>query len=100
MAPVRLLSAVDKAAVVVLALVIAAVAAAPWLTPFPPDDQNLAARLASPSASHWLGTAHLGRDTLSRLLDGGRFSLVVAALATVLTGLCGLGLGGWRSRAE
>ncbi|MET4619198.1 peptide/nickel transport system permease protein [Arthrobacter sp. 2762] len=93
MAPLRNLSAVDKAAVVVLALVIAAVAAAPWLTPFPPDDQNLAARLASPSASHWLGTDHLGRDTLSRLLDGGRFSLVVAALATVLTGLVGLVIG-------
>ncbi|YCH06459.1 ABC transporter permease [Arthrobacter sp. alpha11c] len=93
MAPLRNLSAVDKAAVVVLALVIAAVAAAPWLTPFPPDDQNLAARLASPSASHWLGTDHLGRDTLSRLLDGGRFSLVVAAVATVLTGLVGLVIG-------
>jgi peptide/nickel transport system permease protein len=92
-APLRNLSAVDKAAVVVLALVVAAVAAAPWLTPFPPDDQNLAARLASPSASHWLGTDHLGRDTLSRLLDGGRFSLVVAALATVLTGLVGLVIG-------
>ena len=89
----RNLSAVDKAAVVVLAMVIAAVAAAPWLTPFPPDEQNLAARLASPSATHWLGTDHLGRDTLSRLLDGGRFSLVVAALATVLTGLVGLVIG-------
>ncbi|BCW51964.1 ABC transporter permease (plasmid) [Arthrobacter sp. StoSoilB13] len=89
----RNLSAVDKAAVVVLALVVAAVAAAPWLTPFPPDDQDLAARLASPSATHWLGTDHLGRDTLSRLLDGGRFSLVVAALATVLTGLVGLVIG-------
>ena len=89
----RNLSAVDKAAVVVLALVIAAVAAAPWLTPFPPDDQDLAARLASPGATHWLGTDHLGRDTLSRLLDGGRFSLVVAALATVLTGLVGLVIG-------
>ncbi|MFE4082600.1 ABC transporter permease [Paenarthrobacter sp. YIM B13468] len=93
MAPLRNLSAVDKAAVVVLAMVVAAVAAAPWLTPFPPDEQNLAARLASPSATHWLGTDHLGRDTLSRLLDGGRFSLVVAALATVLTGLVGLVIG-------
>ena len=89
----RNISAVDKAAVVVLAMVVAAVAAAPWLTPFPPDDQNLAARLASPSATHWLGTDHLGRDTLSRLLDGGRFSLVVAAQATVLTGLVGLVIG-------
>ena len=86
-------SAIDAAAVVILVLIVAAVAAAPWLAPFPPDDQNLAARLAPPSATHWLGTDHLGRDTLSRLLDGGRFSLVVAALATVLTGVIGLAIG-------
>lgn len=86
-------SAIDAAAVVILVLVVAAVAAAPWLAPFPSDDQNLAARLAPPSATHWLGTDHLGRDTLSRLLDGGRFSLVVAALATVLTGIIGLVIG-------
>lgn len=86
-------SAIDAAAVVILVLIVAAVAAAPWLAPFPPDDQNLAARLAPPSPTHWLGTDHLGRDTLSRLLDGGRFSLVVAALATVLTGIIGLVIG-------
>ena len=93
MAPLRNRSAIDAAAVVILVLIVAAVAAAPWLAPFPPDDQNLAARLAPPSATHWLGTDHLGRDTLSRLLDGGRFSLVVAALATVLTGVIGLVVG-------
>ncbi len=86
-------SAIDAAAVVILVLIVAAVAAAPWLAPFPPDDQNLAARLQPPGAAHWLGTDHLGRDTLSRLLDGGRFSLVVAALATVLTGVIGLVVG-------
>ena len=86
-------SAVDGAAVVILVLIVAAVAAAPWLALFPPDDQNLATRLAPPSGAHWLGTDHLGRDTLSRLLDGGRFSLVVAALATVLTGVIGLVIG-------
>lgn len=66
---------------------------APWLAPYPPADQDLAARLAPPSAAHWLGTDHLGRDTLSRLLDGGRFSLTVAALATVLTGVIGTVIG-------
>lgn len=86
-------SAIDHAAVVVLVLMVAAIAAAPWLAPFPPDVQNLADRLAPPSGRHWLGTDHLGRDTLSRLLDGGRFSLVVAALATVLTGILGLAIG-------
>ncbi|ABM10195.1 ABC transporter permease [Paenarthrobacter aurescens] len=93
MAPLRNRSAIDAAAAVILILIVAAVAAAPWLAPFPPDDQNLAARLTPPSPTHWLGTDHLGRDTLSRLLDGGRFSLVVAALATVLTGIIGLVIG-------
>ncbi|WP_026267277.1 ABC transporter permease [Paenarthrobacter nicotinovorans] len=93
MVPLRRSSVIDRAAVVVLALIVAAIAAAPWLVPFPPDAQNLAARLAPPSGDHWLGTDHLGRDTLSRLLDGGRFSLVVAALATVLTGVIGLAIG-------
>ncbi|AFR29028.1 ABC transporter permease [Arthrobacter sp. Rue61a] len=93
MEPLRNRSAIDAAAVVILVLIVAAVAAAPWLAPFPPDDQNLAARLQPPGAAHWLGTDHLGRDTLSRLLDGGRFSLVVAALATVLTGVIGLVVG-------
>jgi peptide/nickel transport system permease protein len=92
-APLRNRSAIDAAAAVILILIVAAVAAAPWLAPFPPDDQNLAARLTPPSPTHWLGTDHLGRDTLSRLLDGGRFSLVVAALATVLTGIIGLVIG-------
>ncbi|BCW17420.1 ABC transporter permease [Arthrobacter sp. NtRootA9] len=77
----------------ILAVAVAAVVAAPWLAPFPPDDQNLAARLAPPGAGHLLGTDHLGRDILSRLLDGGRFSLLVAALATVLTGVIGLVIG-------
>ena len=85
--------AIDGAAVVILVLIVAALAAAPWLALFPPDYQNLATRLAQPSGAHWLGTDHLGRDTLSRLLDGGRFSLVVAALATVLTGVIGLVIG-------
>ncbi|MEX5302316.1 ABC transporter permease [Kocuria sabuli] len=81
------------AASAALALVVLAVVLAPWLAPYPPADQDLAARLAPPSAAHWLGTDHLGRDTLSRLLDGGRFSLTVAALATVLTGVLGTVIG-------
>lgn len=86
-------SATDRAAVVILAVIVLAVSVAPWVAPFPPDEQNLVARLAPPGAAHWLGTDHLGRDTLSRLLDGGRFSMVMAALATVLTGVLGLAIG-------
>ncbi|KLU10252.1 MULTISPECIES: ABC transporter permease [Kocuria] len=81
------------AASAVLVLVVLAVALAPWLAPHPPAAQDLTARLAPPSAAHWLGTDHLGRDTLSRLLDGGRFSLTVAALATLLTAVTGTVIG-------
>lgn len=80
-------------AAAVLAVVVLAVLVAPWIYPYPPSQQNLATRLAPASAEHWLGTDHLGRDTLSRLLEGGRFSMTVAALATVLTCLLGVGVG-------
>ncbi|CAM3259253.1 Glutathione transport system permease protein GsiD [Arthrobacter ulcerisalmonis] len=77
----------------VLALIVACVVLSPWISPYPPADQNLTARLAPPSAAHWLGTDNLGRDTLSRVLEGGRFSMSVAALATVLTCVFGVAVG-------
>ena len=77
----------------VLALVVTMVALAPWLFPVPPDAQDLTNRFAVPGAGHWLGTDHLGRDTLARLLDGGRFSLVLASIATVLTLVVGTVIG-------
>ena len=86
----------------VLAAIVVAVASSSWLAPYPPTEQNLGTRLASPSPAHWFGTDHLGRDTLSRLLDGGQFSMAIAALATVLTcvvgtavGMLSAGRGGW-----
>jgi peptide/nickel transport system permease protein len=84
---------VTAVAATVLALVVLAVLLAPWISPYPPAEQNLAERLAPPSAGHWLGTDNLGRDTLSRILEGGRFSMAVAALATVLTCLLGVAIG-------
>lgn len=46
------------------------------------DAQDLALGAAPPSAKHWLGTDHLGRDQFTRLLYGGRVSLMVGACAT------------------
>lgn len=77
----------------VLVLIVLVVLFAPWLAPYPPAEQNLTERLGPPSAGHWLGTDNLGRDTLSRILDGGRFSMAVAALATVSTCLLGVAIG-------
>ncbi|WP_144835804.1 ABC transporter permease [Kocuria rosea] len=82
-----------RAAAALLALIVLFVVFSPWIAPYPPAAQDLTARLAPPGPAHWLGTDHLGRDTLSRLLDGGRFSLVTAAVATVLTAVIGTGIG-------
>lgn len=77
---------------IVLALVLAA-ALAPWLAPYPPDQVDTGRRLQGPSPQHPLGTDHLGRDLLSRMLYGGRVTLGAAALATVLQVLGGLVVG-------
>ena len=49
--------------------------------------------LDPPSAEHWLGTDQLGRDVLSRVLNGGRSVLILAALAVVVTFVVGGPLG-------
>jgi peptide/nickel transport system permease protein len=68
---------------------------APWIAPYGPNASDLAALAhPQPSARHWLGTDHLGRDILSRLLWGARIVLAVAP-ASVLgaTALgCAVGL--------
>jgi peptide/nickel transport system permease protein len=84
-------------------LVIGSAAAAPWLAPFDPDAGNPLRRLAPiGTAGHLLGTDELGRDMLSRLLHGGRVSLLLGVLPVGLALLVGgtLGvtagfMGGW-----
>jgi peptide/nickel transport system permease protein len=58
-----------------------------------PTDQDLTARLSGMSAQHPLGTDTLGRDVLSRVLNGGRVSLALAVLAAVASALVGGAIG-------
>jgi peptide/nickel transport system permease protein len=56
---------------------------APFVSPYPPMEVDILARLQGPSFSHWLGTDDLGRDVLSRLLWGARITAVVSIASTV-----------------
>ncbi|MCC6192744.1 MAG: ABC transporter permease [Anaerolineales bacterium] len=80
------------AALVVLALMLTALLA-DRLAPYDPNAQDLRARLAGPSAEHWLGTDELGRDEFSRILWGGRTSLVIGGASVLLATLAGVFLG-------
>ncbi len=65
--------------------------AAPLIAPYDPIATDTLHRLQGVSGAHFLGTDEIGRDTLSRLLYGGRLSIVVAAIAVGI-GLSGGGL--------
>ena len=84
---------------IVLAVVTLSAIFAPWIAPYDPDAVDFTAFYAPPSAAHWLGTDSLGRDTLSRIIWGGRTALIgplaVVVFSTVLGILLGL-LAGWR----
>lgn len=58
-----------------------------------PSKMSLIARRQGPSFAHWLGTDHLGRDMLSRVIHGGRVSLAVGLIAPFLGLLAGGALG-------
>lgn len=75
------------ASIVILAL------AAPLIAPFDPEEANAAITLASPSASHWLGTDISGMDIFSRIIYSGRIDLVIAVLGTCFSILIGGPLG-------
>lgn len=67
-----------------LLIVVMTTLAAPWLTPFDPNDTAILSRLQSAGGEHWLGTDELGRDVFSRIAFGGRYSLGIAAATALL----------------
>ena len=71
----------------------------PWIAPYPYMEQNLAQSAMAPSSAHWLGTDLLGRDVLSRLLQGGMISLFVGLIATAVALLLGICYGVFAAEA-
>jgi peptide/nickel transport system permease protein len=81
-----------------LVLMVGITVFAPWISPHDPNLQVLTARLQPPVWSggtweHPLGTDNLGRDMLSRIMYGGRISLLIGVSAVLVSGSIGIALG-------
>ena len=62
----------------------------PWIAPYSYEEQNLMLGATAPSANHWLGTDIFGRDMLTRIMYGGRVSLMVGFIATAVALVIGI----------
>ena len=82
------------AGLVIVALLILMAILAPLLAGgMSPLEQDLASRLAPPSARHWFGTDELGRDIFARTLYGARVTLTIVVLVSVVVAPIGLAVG-------
>ena len=77
---------------IILVIIIIASLCAP-LSPYDPDEMDLINKMAAPSAEHILGTDEMGRDELTRVLYGGRVSLLVGVLSMLVSVIMGVFLG-------
>jgi oligopeptide transport system permease protein len=86
-------SRLTVAALVFFVVLVIACSFAQLISPYDPNAQDLELKASTISASHWMGTDPLGRDIATRILHGGRVSLLVGALATSVAVLIGVSYG-------
>jgi len=85
--------------IVILLVLVFTAAFAEFIAPHNPEVGSLSQRFKPPawvaggSAQHWLGTDHIGRDVLSRLIFGARVSMIVGFTAVIFAGVLGTALG-------
>jgi peptide/nickel transport system permease protein len=77
----------------VLGLIVFASLLGPVLSPYDSTAQDVLNRLQPPSWQHPMGTDELGRDTMTRILEGGRLSLAIGALAALAAVVIGVVVG-------
>ena len=63
------------------------------ISPYDPEASDLSKEFSAPSSIHWFGTDALGRDLFTRILYGGRISLVVGGIAVAVSLLIGVPVG-------
>ncbi len=69
--------------IVLLSVAVVAIVA-PLIAPYPPQKMKMSERLQPPTWAHWFGTDMFGRDLFSRVVYGGRTSLLIGAAASLL----------------
>ena len=62
---------------------------APVIAPYDPVAQDMMIKLQPPSSLHWFGTDSFGRDIFSRVIYGGRYSILVGCLTVIIAGAIG-----------
>jgi peptide/nickel transport system permease protein len=97
-------------AAAVLLLIVGTAVGAPWIAPYSPITVDIQHRLGPPAwmdggtRAHVLGTDQIGRDLLSRVIYGGRVSLVIGVTAVLISStigvLLGLGAGYFAGRVD
>lgn len=65
----------------------------PWIAPYDPYEIGASDPFLGPNRTNWFGTDDLGRDLLSRILYGGRITILVAIAATVIALIIGTAWG-------
>lgn len=83
----------SKLGLILFAVIILACIIGPYLSPYGVNEYSIEAQNAAPSAAHWCGCDSMGRDLLTRLLYGGRYSLLLGLLVSVVSALLGSILG-------
>ncbi|MBS4188876.1 ABC transporter permease [Bacillus sp. FJAT-49705] len=78
---------------IVLFIIIMSAVLAPWIAPYKFEDINLLDKLKPPSKEYWLGTDRYGRDIFTRLLYGGRISLLVGFCSVAGALIIGVSVG-------
>ncbi|WP_242985365.1 oligopeptide ABC transporter permease [Vallitalea okinawensis] len=79
---------------VVFSIILFAVIFAPLLTPYERDAMDFLNSNLEPNEEHWFGTDDLGRDYLTRILYGGRVSLLIGLIATTISTILAIIVGG------
>lgn len=81
------------AGLIIILLIILAAIFAPLIARYDPNALNLANMRKPPSAEHWFGTDDMGRDVFARVIYGGRLSLMIGFVPSVISLVLGTALG-------